>query len=172
MAFDPIEVSLVSESAPMPVMNSAPRLAPVRASIAAPVMTQAPVSTSATTAEEPASAQTEPASEPDSSKSEEALVESRYDVRSLNNPKPPYPLTARRRGMEGSVLLRAYVREDGQCIEVQLKHSSGYDLLDNAALQTVKRWRFVPASRGGTAVASWVEIPVSFQLRNEPVAFN
>jgi protein TonB len=64
------------------------------------------------------------------------------------------------------------VREDGRCGEVEVRQSSGYDLLDASALQTVKNWRFVPASRGGVAVDSWVEVPIVFRLREDPVALN
>lgn len=159
-AFEPIEVALVSEPAPRHVLKSVSRL---------PIHPQGTINPDAS---EPVTSQTEtgaaePARMASSSQSEEPLVESRYDVRSLNNPKPPYPLAARRHGMEGRVILHAHVRENGQCTDVQLRQSSGYELLDAAALQTVKRWRFIPASRGETAVASWVEIPITFRLRDE-----
>jgi protein TonB len=91
-------------------------------------------------------------------------VEARHDVAALNNPKPPYPLAARRHGLEGRVLLTAHVRADGRCAEVRLRASSGHELLDHAALETVRRWRFLPARRGDTAIDSWVEIPISFRL--------
>jgi len=92
------------------------------------------------------------------------LVEARYDVAAFYNPKPPYPLAARRRGLEGRVLLAAHVRADGRCAEVRLRASSGHELLDAIALDTVRRWRFLPARRGDAAVDSWVEIPISFKL--------
>ena len=95
---------------------------------------------------------------------DEPLVEAKFDVTTLHNPKPPYPLTARRKGIEGRVLLAAHVRGDGSCSEVRLKHSSGHGLLDRSALDTVRRWRFLPARRGNAAVDSWVEIPISFRL--------
>ncbi|MCR4348123.1 MAG: energy transducer TonB [Sulfuricaulis sp.] len=151
-AFEPIEVALVSEPAPRHTLKSALRL-PVHPRAVNPEESQ-----TETGAAEPARASS-------SSQNEEPLVETRYDVRSLNNPKPPYPLAARRLSMEGRVILRAHVRENGQCTDVQLRQSSGYELLDAAALQTVRRWRFIPASRGETAVASWVEIPITFRLR-------
>ena len=72
---------------------------------------------------------------------DEPLVESRYDVAALNNPKPPYPLAARRQGAEGRVMLRAQVLEDGRCAEVRIVRSSGHALLDESALSTVRRWR-------------------------------
>jgi len=95
---------------------------------------------------------------------DEPLVESRYDVAALNNPKPPYPLAARRQGAEGRVVLRAQVLEDGRCAEARIVRSSGHALLDESALATVRRWRFVPATRAGTPVASWVEVPIAFRL--------
>lgn len=95
---------------------------------------------------------------------DEPLVESRYDVAALNNPKPPYPLAARRQGAEGRVVLRARVLEDGRCAEVRIVRSSGYALLDESALATVRRWRFVPATRAGTPVAASVDVPISFRL--------
>ena len=98
---------------------------------------------------------------------DEPLVESRYDVATLNNPKPPYPLAARRQGVEGRVVLRAQVLEDGRCAEVRIVRSSGHALLDDSALATVRRWRFVPATRAGKAVGSWVEVPIHFQLQRE-----
>lgn len=157
-AFEPIEVALVGEAAPRSTLKA----------IAMPKIGHNPVrQAAAPETEQHGATALDTAPAPAAKGSEEPLVESRYNVASLDNPKPPYPLAARRRGMEGRVVLRAHVRDDGLCAEVELKESSGHDLLDNAALQTVKRWRFVPASRGGTAVASWVEIPISFRLRDE-----
>jgi periplasmic protein TonB len=95
---------------------------------------------------------------------DEPLVESRYDVAALNNPKPSYPLAARRQGAEGRVVLRAQVLEDGRCAAVRIVHSSGHALLDESALSTVRRWRFVPATRAGTPVAASVDVPISFRL--------
>lgn len=95
---------------------------------------------------------------------DEPLVESRYDVAALNNPKPPYPLAARRQGAEGRVVLRAQVLEDGRCAKVHIVRSSGHALLDETALATVRRWRFMPATRAGTPVAASVDVPISFRL--------
>lgn len=107
------------------------------------------------------------AGEPGTSRSgtgRDAIVEARSDVASLNNPKPLYPLAARRRGIEGQVLIAAHVRSDGTCAEVQLKRSSGHALLDTSALDAVRGWRFLPAQRSGTPIDSWVDVPVRFRL--------
>ena len=100
----------------------------------------------------------------DDTRDDSPRVEARHDVAAFRNPKPPYPLAARRRGLEGRVLLSAHVRADGRCAEVRLRVSSGHELLDHAALDTVRHWRFLPARHGDTAVDSWVEIPISFRL--------
>jgi protein TonB len=85
----------------------------------------------------------------------------------LNNPPPPYPILARRRGIAGMVVLRAEVSPQGRCIQAKVTKSSGFGPLDEAALEAVKKWRFVPAMRGGEAVSAWVEIPVNFKLEGE-----
>lgn len=82
----------------------------------------------------------------------------------MNNPRPPYPESARRRGWEGLVLLTVSVRADGLVEEVRLKTSSGYSMLDERALETVRGWRFSPAQRGGSPVAATVDVPLRFQL--------
>ncbi len=82
----------------------------------------------------------------------------------LNNPKPDYPLLARRRGIVGRVLLRVLVRADGTPGEVSVAQSSGHAMLDRAARSAVAAWRFVPARRGEQTIESWAEVPVSFRL--------
>lgn len=93
-----------------------------------------------------------------------AVVEARHDVAALANPPPPYPLAARRQGIEGRVLLRVHVDTDGQCDAIHVLASSGSPLLDAAASTGVRRWRFQPATRAGTPVASWVDVPIAFRL--------
>lgn len=79
-------------------------------------------------------------------------------------PAPPYPEHARREGREGRVLLRVLVDPEGRSKTVEVRLSSGSDVLDRAAEEAVKRWRFVPARSGGRAVESWVNVPVEFRL--------
>jgi len=156
-----IDVTLAPEPAPRPSANRA-ALPPAARPLPRASAAQQPVPA------EPAAAETTSAAPTETT----AFIESRYDVATLRNPKPPYPFAARRRGEEGKVVLRAHVRADGTCAEVELKKSSNHDLLDASALRTVKDWRFVPAARGGAAVDSWAEIPVVFRLREDPVAMN
>jgi len=82
----------------------------------------------------------------------------------LNNPAPAYPSVSRHLGEQGKVLLRVLVNSDGRVEQVMLRKSSGYDHLDQAAQETVQKWRFVPARRGEQVVSAWVVVPVSFSL--------
>lgn len=84
----------------------------------------------------------------------------------LQNPKPHYPGIARSRHWQGLVQLRVYVTPDGLCGELNLLKGSGHDELDEAAMAAVKSWKFVPGKLGDTPVASWVTVPIEFQLRD------
>lgn len=84
----------------------------------------------------------------------------------LDNPAPAYPPMARRSGEQGRVVLRVLVGARGSAEEVLIRTSSGYYRLDDAARDTVRRWKFVPARRGAEAVSAWVLIPVSFRLEH------
>jgi protein TonB len=81
------------------------------------------------------------------------------------NPPPPYPAEARRLKQEGRVLLSVSVTAEGRVGAAAIKQSSGFPLLDDAALRGVQNWRFRAASVGGLRVASDVEIPIRFQLK-------
>ena len=84
------------------------------------------------------------------------------------NPRPEYPLIARRMGMEGVVLLSVLVRRDGDVGDIDLQQSSGFPALDDAALRTVRsRWRFVPARKDGEPVDARVTVPIRFRLSDE-----
>jgi protein TonB len=62
-------------------------------------------------------------------------------------------------------MLRVYVSAQGTPDQIQLLKSSGFARLDQAAQEAVGRWRFVPARQGKIAIAEWVDIPITFQLR-------
>jgi protein TonB len=79
--------------------------------------------------------------------------------------KPRYPESARRRGIEGTTLLKIYVNDKGRVEEVLVERSAGHEDLDAAAMEAVKKWRFDPARRDNQPVAVWVMLPVRFELR-------
>ena len=83
----------------------------------------------------------------------------------LNNPAPPYPSMSKRMGEQGKVLLRVYVNEQGLPEKIEIKQSSGYERLDEAAIATVQRWKFVPGKRNGVPEAMWNIVPINFVLR-------
>ncbi len=87
-----------------------------------------------------------------------------FDLPGLDNPWPDYPRLARRRGQEGEALLAVTVLADGAPVAVELRTSSGYALLDEAALDAVRRWRFAPALVAGQPVQAVVDVPVVFRL--------
>ena len=84
----------------------------------------------------------------------------------LDNPEPPYPALARQRHQEGLVLLLVKVTPQGRADHVEIKRSSGFSLLDTAAWQAVRDWKFEPARIGSLAVECEIEVPVRFKLVN------
>lgn len=93
-----------------------------------------------------------------------SVIAVRYDADYLNNPAPVYPILSRRRGEQGRVLLLVQVSAQGMAEKVEIQESSGHLRLDSAALEAVKRWRFVPARRGDETVAASVVVPILFRL--------
>jgi len=81
------------------------------------------------------------------------------------NPLPHYPSVARRRGYEGRTVLRVEVLESGKVGQIEIAASSGFEVLDKAALGSVKGWSFFPGTRSGKRTIQWVMVPVRFFLR-------
>lgn len=95
-----------------------------------------------------------------------AVADSEPDYRAayLDNPRPHYPMAARRMGWEGRVVLNVEVLAEGRCGGINVFRSSGHEVLDNAALNTVKGWRFSPARHAGRPVTQWFRLPINFSL--------
>jgi protein TonB len=73
-------------------------------------------------------------------------------------------MIGRKRGYQGTVVLEVFVSREGRVKELSLSASSGYSVLDEAALASVKTWLFEPGTRGGERVDMWVKVPVRFKL--------
>ncbi|MDB5857961.1 MAG: energy transducer TonB [Ramlibacter sp.] len=86
------------------------------------------------------------------------------DADYLQNPKPPYPPVSKRLGEQGKVLVRVLIGADGKAQQADIRQSSGYDRLDQAAVNAVLKWRYVPGKRGGVAEAMWFNVPINFVL--------
>jgi periplasmic protein TonB len=107
---------------------------------------------------------------PPSTPAKSAMVPPKIELPSataayLSNPPPPYPAASKRLKETGSVLLRVWVTAEGAASQVELRQTSGYDRLDDAAIAAVRQWKFVPGQRNGVATAMWVNVPVTFELR-------
>lgn len=98
-----------------------------------------------------------------------AEIEPDYKAHYLNNPRPSYPLIARKMGWEGRVLLNVEVLAEGTCGAIAILNSSGREALDNAAIKTVKGWHFSPAKQGGRAITKWFKVPIDFSFEERDV---
>jgi periplasmic protein TonB len=121
-----------------------------------PVVQEAPLAPSTTSA--PAPALAKPAPPP--------VVPPNFNANYLQNPAPAYPPIARRMGQQGKVMLRVLVNTAGAPDKIEIRSSSGSSVLDDAALDAVRRWRFVPARQGEQAVNAWVIVPITFALES------
>ncbi|MDO9146211.1 MAG: TonB family protein [Hydrogenophaga sp.] len=82
----------------------------------------------------------------------------------LNNAPPPYPPLSKRLGEQGKVIVRTLIEINGSASKAEIRTSSGYERLDQTALQTVLKWRYVPGKRAGVPEAMWFNIPINFVL--------
>ena len=86
------------------------------------------------------------------------------DADYLQNPRPAYPPISKRLGEQGKVMVRVFIGTDGLAQKAEMKQSSGYERLDQVALNTVLKWHYVPGKRGGTPEAMWFVVPINFVL--------
>jgi periplasmic protein TonB len=91
-----------------------------------------------------------------------AIIQARPAYRA--NPKPAYPELARRRNWQGTVALAVTVESDGRPGHVDIATSSGYPLLDTAAMRAVRSWHFHPGTENGRPVTMTVLVPIDFRL--------
>lgn len=94
-----------------------------------------------------------------------AVVPPKFDADYLDNPTPVYPRLSKRLGEVGSVMLMVFVDADGRPGKIDVQASSRYERLDLAAIEAVRRWRFVAARQGEKTVAAWVLVPIHFSLK-------
>ena len=170
----PIMVSLIT---PQPIVEKPqvpPKPLPIKPRVAtpAPPVPQQIIAT-APTAPEPALAPAPPPPTPIAAAPPPAptaaiavpVVPPNFSASYLENPAPAYPSLSRRVGEQGKVMLRVLVNARGTADTVELRSSSGSSRLDDAAVESVKHWRFVPARQGDQPVPAWVLVPITFSLR-------
>jgi len=93
-------------------------------------------------------------------------------AKGLNNPKPPYPLMSQRLNEEGKVILNVCVSLSGLVENLKLETTSGYQRLDDIAIETVKKWKFIPAKNQDKDINACYLLPVQFILRKERSKLN
>lgn len=155
--------------APVPQVQTKPQAppSPVRAP-AAPSNAAHPVpaapSTPTPTPAATAAAAAAPAAAGSQRPATAAVVLPSSDADYLHNPPPAYPRMSRRLGEQGTVVLRVFINTEGRAEQAEVRTSSGFGRLDEAALETVRRWRYVPGQRAGVAEAMWFNVPIRFVL--------
>lgn len=82
-----------------------------------------------------------------------------------DNPPPLYPILARKKGYQGTVVLDVFIDKNGRVADMKIFSSSGYSALDKAARATVADWLFEPGMEGEKKIEMWVKIPIRFQLK-------
>jgi protein TonB len=160
-------------SEPQPQTASMPQPAPdtpsAQQAIPAPVVasadTMSVISAEATEASiaSPTSTTSAPVSSPVGSS---GLIRNVAPPRILAKTEPVYPKPAQQAAQQGTVVLKVQILENGRPGDISIASSSGHELLDNAAIAAVTKWRFVPAKdkQSGQAVACYSRLPVSFRL--------
>lgn len=78
---------------------------------------------------------------------------------------PIYPRIAKRRGYEGTVVLKVLVGVDGSVADLEILESSGYRILDHEAEKSIRKWLFEPWKRGEESIEMWGKVIVSFKLK-------
>lgn len=154
---------------PQPVATPEPTSQPAPSKVtASTVVAQttpvAPVS--APTPPAPTRAEAPPAPAPAPAVTAPSRTEVSTASYSASNQKPNYPNMSKRLGEQGTVVLRVLVKADGSAGEVEVKSSSSYPRLDQAAIDAVKTWRFNPAKIDGKAIDEWYQVPIPFKLQS------
>ncbi|MEG6586683.1 energy transducer TonB [Dendrosporobacter sp. 1207_IL3150] len=87
--------------------------------------------------------------------------------RILTKIEPDYPASARQAGMQGTVILRVEILDNGRPGDISVQRTSGNDSLDDSAIKAVQRWRFVPAKEldSGRSIVCYTSLPISFRLK-------
>ncbi|HEV2569398.1 energy transducer TonB [Sphingomonas sp.] len=87
------------------------------------------------------------------------------DAKAVTVIAPKYPIESRRKREQGTVVLAVSVTPDGGVSEVRVAKSSGFERLDKAALDAVRRWRWSPTMRDGVPVEVRGTVDIPFILQ-------
>ena len=156
----PAPTTPAARTAPRPAAKAAPQLQAV------PDSQPSPNAPAAVTAPQPAAA---PIGAPVAAEAVAPAAPARVELPStdadyLNNPRPAYPPLSKRMGEQGKVVVRVLIGADGLPQKADIRTSSGFERLDQAALATVMKWRYVPGKRAGVPETMWFNVPINFVL--------
>ena len=152
----PAPVVRPKPAAPPPLARSEPAVREQEPATQAPAVSREPAPVA------PAAPPAPPAPAPEPVRTGVAISAS-Y---AASNRPPVQPARSLRNGEQGKVILRVMVQADGSAGEVQVRTSSGFPLLDEAARSAVQTWRFNPATSDGKPIAEWYLVPIIFKLSN------
>ena len=100
----------------------------------------------------------------DESSENKNLSKANYKIGSIKNPHPPYPIVARKKGLQGKLVLKVSINNDGSVKNVVVGKSSGHKILDRVSKETVEKWVFIPAKKMGKPVEAIIKVPIRFVL--------
>jgi TonB family protein len=84
--------------------------------------------------------------------------------------QPIYPDLAERNGEQGTVAIDLLIRPSGRAVKARVSQTSGYEDLDNAAMEGVLNWRFVPGTSQGEVMSTWTTVKIVYRLPTEGAA--
>ena len=79
--------------------------------------------------------------------------------------RPRYPEIAQEAGIEGVVVVQAFIDDKGRVKETLILKGVPNTGLDEAAMEAIRKTRFRPAKQRERAVGVWISIPVNFRLK-------
>ena len=79
--------------------------------------------------------------------------------------RPQYPEIAQEAGIEGVVVVQAFIDKKGRVKETLILKGVPNTGLDEAAMEAIRKTRFKPAKQRERAVGVWISIPVNFKLK-------
>ena len=144
---------------PQVVQRSIPEPVPEPALTPDPVVEPAPVAESTPVPVETPSVTPSPTMTP-APVEEPAPALSKLDY--VYTPEPQYPARAKRLGQRGRVVIHLVVLPDGSVGEASIKETSGYKILDDAALDAVRGWKFTPLSPSARQINRYGDKPIEF----------
>lgn len=144
---------------PLPVSESA-----ISAPPAPPAEAPAPETTSKAPPSGSPDASTRPAS-PAAPPSDQPRLIGQVDYAG-NPPIPVYPRVSQRMREQGIVTIRVLINPRGSVDRATVQKSSGYQRLDDSALDAAKQARFKPYTENGVALAALADIPFNFNVKD------